>query len=78
MSHLFSKHFSQIEVFGHEARSHGPISSCAAGKFVTAAVVVGMEDRKGIEIAYKRAISADWWVICHDHLLEHGFCDYAE
>lgn len=53
-------HFAQIEVFGHEARSHGPITSCSAGKFVTSAVVGGMEDKHGIETAYKRAISADW------------------
>mmetsp|Transcript_39003 Transcript_39003/g.70250 ORF Transcript_39003/g.70250 Transcript_39003/m.70250 type:complete len:1144 (+) Transcript_39003:1488-4919(+) len=54
-------HFAQIEVFGHEARSHGPITSCSAGKFVTAAVVGCMEDRKGVGAAYKRAICADWY-----------------
>ena len=52
-------HFAQLEVFGHETISHSPISSCSAGKFVTSAVVEGM-DRKGIEVAYKRAVAADW------------------
>ncbi|KAL7538516.1 hypothetical protein ACHAXR_008608 [Thalassiosira sp. AJA248-18] len=55
-------HFAQIEVFGHVSRrSNGPITSCSAGKFVTAAVIGAMEDRKGIDAAYKRAISADWY-----------------
>ena len=54
------QHFAQLEVFGHESRSHGPVTSCTAGKFVTAAVVGGMGDKRGIEAAYKRAISADW------------------
>mmetsp|Transcript_3307 Transcript_3307/g.7376 ORF Transcript_3307/g.7376 Transcript_3307/m.7376 type:complete len:245 (+) Transcript_3307:2904-3638(+) len=54
-------HFAQIEVFGHNARTHGPITSCSAGKFVTTAVVGRMEGRKGLESAYKRAISADWY-----------------
>ena len=53
-------HFAQVEVFGHENRSYGPVSSCAAGKFVTAAVVDGIDDDIGIETAYKRAISSDW------------------
>lgn len=55
-------HFAQLEVFGHEKRSHGPITSCSAGKFVTAAVVGSSEmDKNGnIEAAYKRAVSADW------------------
>ena len=52
-------HFAQIEVFGHEVMSHGPVDSCSAGKFVTAAVVKCM-DRDGINAAYKRAIAADW------------------
>ena len=52
-------HFAQLEVLGHETISHSPISSCSAGKFVTSAVVEGM-DRKGIEVAYKRAVAADW------------------
>jgi len=52
-------HFAQLEVFGHETISHSPISSCLAGKFVTSAVVEGM-DRKGNEVAYKRAVAADW------------------
>ena len=53
-------HFAQVEVFGHATRTHGPITSCSAGQFVTAAVAGGMEDRQGIETAFKRAISADW------------------
>ena len=56
-------HFSQVEVFGNERPGHGPVSSCASGKFVTAAVVGGIDDATGIETAYKRAVSADWWVI---------------
>ncbi|KAL7554918.1 hypothetical protein ACHAWF_018473 [Thalassiosira exigua] len=50
--------FAQLEVFGHKKRSHGPISSCSSGKFVTAAVVGG--EGQGIETAYQRAASADW------------------
>ena len=54
-------HFAQLQVFGHETSSHGrPITSCFAGKFITAAVVGGM-DRNGVEVAYQRAISADWY-----------------
>ena len=54
-------HFAQLEVFGHNTPiSQGPINSCSAGKFVTAAVVHAMEDPKGIETAYKRAVNADW------------------
>ena len=52
-------HFAQIEVFGQEVMSHGPVASCSAGKFVTAAVVKCM-DRVGIKAAYKRAKAADW------------------
>ena len=54
-------HFSQLEIYGHEKSRHGPITSCSAGKFVTAAVVGGLEDKRGIEAAYKRAVSADWY-----------------
>ncbi len=42
-------HFAQIEVFGQEVMSHGPVASCSAGKFVTAAVVKCM-DRDGIKM----------------------------
>jgi hypothetical protein len=55
-------HFAQIEVFGHDDMSHAytSISSCSAGKFVTAVVIDGM-DRNGMEAAFKRAIAADWY-----------------
>ena len=55
-------HFAQIEVFGHDDMSHAytSISSCSAGKFVTAVVIDGM-DRNGMDAAFKRAISADWY-----------------
>lgn len=58
-------HFAQVEVFGHEGRNREPVTSCTAGKFVTAAVVGGIRDLKGIETAYMRAICADWYVVCH-------------
>lgn len=53
-------HFAQLEVFGHRTRSHGPIASCSTGRFVTAAVVERTDDR-GVTVAYKRAICADWY-----------------
>ena len=52
-------HFAQLEVFGNAKKSYGPIASCSAGKFVTAAVVERADDR-WVAAAYKRAICADW------------------